>query len=88
MATQKFQAQRAASVIPSDTADIPNIATQDGSGNRGCVLYVGITGDLNVITSGGDNVTLVGVPGGQFLPLSVVRVLDTGTTADEILALW
>lgn len=88
MATQKFQAQRAAGVTPSDTVDIPNIATQDGSGNRGCLLYVGTTGDLKVITSGGDTVTFVGIPGGQFLPLSVIRVFSTDTTADNIIALW
>ena len=29
--------------------------------NNGCVLYVGVTGDVKLITSGGDTVTLVGV---------------------------
>jgi len=88
MATQKFQAQRAAAVTPSDTANIPNIAREDGTGNRGCLLYVGTAGDVRVTTSGGDTTTFVGIQGGQFLPLSVVRVLATGTTADNIIALW
>jgi hypothetical protein len=88
MATQKLQAQRASVVTPSDTDNIPNIATQDGEGNLGCLLYVGTGGDLKVTTSGGDIVTLSNVFGGQFLPISVLKVFSTGTSATDILALW
>lgn len=88
MATQKLQAQRASVVTPSDTTNIPNIATQDGSGNRGCVIYIGGAGDLKVTTSGGDTVTLVGLLAGQFIPLSVIKVFSTGTTATNVIALW
>tara|TARA_R110000803_G_scaffold96268_1_gene164390 strand:+ start:180 stop:446 length:267 start_codon:yes stop_codon:yes gene_type:complete len=88
MATQKLQAQRAAVVTTSDTANIPNIASENGEGNLGCLLYVGTSGNLKVTTSGGDTVTLVNILGGQFLPISVVKVFATGTTASNIIALW
>ena len=88
MAYQKLQANRASAVTPSDTVNIPNISTEDGSGNNGCVLYVGVTGDVRVLTAGGDDVTLVGVSAGQFIPVQVVKVFATGTTSTNILALW
>jgi hypothetical protein len=88
MAYQKLQANRASAVTPSDTVNIPNISTADGSGNNGCVLYVGVTGNVRVLTAGGDDVTLVGVSAGQFIPVQVVKVFATGTTSTNILALW
>lgn len=88
MAYQKLQAYRAAVVTPSNTVDIPSVSTQDGSGNNGCVLYIGGDGDLAVITAGGDTVTFVGLLAGTFFPVQVTRVLVTGTTATDIIALW
>lgn len=56
--------------------------------NNGATLYVGGAGDLTVITMGGDQVTFTAAPAGAFLPIQVTRVLSTGTTATNILALW
>jgi hypothetical protein len=88
MAYQKLQAYRAASVTPSDTVDIPSVSTQDGSGNNGCVLYIGGDGDVKVTTAGGDTVTFVGLIAGSFVPVQVLRVWSTDTTATSIVALW
>jgi len=88
MAYQKLQASRAAAVTLSDTVDIPSISNQNGRGNNGCVLYVGTGGDLRVLTSGGDDVIFTGFPDGGFLPVNVVRVFSTNTTATNIVALW
>lgn len=88
MAYQKLQAYRAADVTPSDTVDIPSVSTAGGSGNNGCVLYFGVAGNIRVLTVGNDDVTLVGVNTGAFIPLQVKRVFATGTTATNILALW
>ena len=52
-----------------------------------CVLYVGIGGDLFVVTAGGDTVPFLNIPSGSFLPIQVIRVL-TSTTAGKIIALW
>ena len=56
--------------------------------NKGCVLYVGNTGSVRVLTAGNDDVTFVGIPAGAFVPVQVKRVLETGTDADDIVALW
>ena len=85
MSYQKLQAGRAAAVTPSNTVNIPAIT---GGTNNGCVLYVGGAGNLKVLTVGGDEVTLVAVPAGSFIPVHVLRVFSTGTTASSIVALW
>ena len=87
MAYQKLQASRASVVTLSDTVDIPSVSNQDGR-NNGCVLYVGTGGDLRVLTAGGDDVIFTGFPDGGFLPVNVVRVFSTNTTATNIVALW
>ena len=89
MAYQRLQVGRAAAVTPgATTATIPSISTGDGSGNNGCVLYVGGAGDVQVITVGGDDVIFIGVNAGTFLPVLVKQVVSTSTTATSILALW
>jgi hypothetical protein len=74
MSYQKLQAYRAAAVTPSNTVDIPSVSTQDGTGNNGCVLYVGGAGDIKVTTAGGDTVVFVGLLAGMFVPVQVLRV--------------
>lgn len=59
-----------------------------GGGNDGCVLYVGVSGDLRVTTAGGDVVSLVGISGGQFIPIHITKVWFSGTSAGNIVALW
>jgi hypothetical protein len=89
MAYQKLQAGRAAAVTPSDTVDIPSISTDPGAGkNNGCVLFVGGAGNIKVKTIGGDEVTFQGINTGAFIPVQVLRVFATGTTATNIIALW
>jgi len=58
-------------------------------GYNGYSLFVGTTGDVAVLTpgSGQDEVILVNVANASFIPLQVIRVLATGTTASDILAL-
>ena len=51
-------------------------------------LYIGVTGNVAVTMFNGDNVTFVGVPAGQFLPIRVKKVLATNTTATDIVALY
>ena len=85
MAYQKLQVGRAAAVTPSDTARIADVS---GGVNNGCVLYVGGAGNVKVETIGGDEVTFVGINTGAFLPVQVVKVFGTGTSAMNILALW
>lgn len=71
----------AASVTPSDTADLPNYSR---------FLYIGTGGstkDLKVTTLNGSVVTFKNVAAGVF-PMQAVRVWDTGTTVSNIVAMW
>ena len=67
----------AAEVTPDDAADLSVTAR---------ALWVGGAGDVVVITAGGDQVAFAGASG--MLPVRVDRVLATGTTASQIVALW
>jgi hypothetical protein len=64
------------------------MSAQSGMGNPGCFLYVGGTGNVSVITIGGDQITFNGVPAGTTLPIQVLKLRATGTTATLINALW
>lgn len=51
-------------------------------------IYVGATGTLRVTMFGGQIVTFNGVQAGQVLPISVIRVWTTGTTATGVIGLY
>ena len=63
-------------------------AMAGGGSNFGCVLYVGGVGDVRVLTIDQDDVTFFGVQTGTFMPVQVVKVFATGTSATNIVALW
>lgn len=66
-------------ITPADDADVEQVPR---------AIYVGGGGDLTVIAQGGgDPVTFKAVPGGQTLVISPARVLDTGTTATDLVGL-
>jgi hypothetical protein len=85
MAYQKLQVGRAANVTTSDSQDIPSVS---GGENNGCVLYVGTGGNVRVTTVGYDDVVFSNVPSGSFIPVQVLKVWATNTTALNIIALW
>ena len=51
-------------------------------------IYVGTGGNIAVQMALGNTVTLVGVLGGSILPIQVVKVLSTNTTASNMVALY
>lgn len=61
---------------------------QTGLGNQGCYLYVGTTGDLDVVTTGGDSVLFSNVQAGSVLPVQVLSLKVDLTSASSIIALW
>ena len=78
-------AHDAKDVTPSDTVDLPDTET------RGACLYVGSVAngsDVKVTMEGGSEIVFKGVTAGSFLPILVTRVWATGTTAEEIRALY
>ncbi|MCR5876931.1 hypothetical protein [Phenylobacterium sp. J367] len=76
--TGTYSASRAVAVTQSDATIIP--ATR--------ALYVGTGGPLTVTMAEGGNATFANVPSGAVLPIQVTKVLDTGTDATDIVALY
>lgn len=70
---------RLRAITPNDSADLDLYV-------RG--IYVGTGGDLKVLAvSDEDPVTLVGVPGGTYIPMRVKRVYATGTDAEDLVGM-
>jgi hypothetical protein len=76
---REYGATTAIPVITKDSADL--------SIGFSRALYIGGTGSLSVKMLDGMNITFPSVVAGSVLPLCVTRVLTTGTTATNIIAL-
>jgi hypothetical protein len=68
----------ARSVTPSDTVNLTYPS----------VIYVGVGGNVQVTTAQGDQVTFNGLLAGQVIPVQVIRVWSTSTTATNLLAIY
>lgn len=68
----------AASVTPSDTLDLPTPS----------VIYVGVSGNVRVTTAQGTDVIFSNVSSGQVIPVQVIRVWATGTTATTLVRIF
>jgi len=67
---------------------ITNIDIPHTSG-RGCCLYVGGSGSVEVVMESGNTATFTGVNAGSFLPVLVTSVVEgSNTDATNILALY
>jgi|TARA_R100001163_G_C5058306_1_gene194903 hypothetical protein len=73
------QAIKAVDVVPAtlETLVIP-----------GAVLYIGTGGNIKVDTVSGDTVTFKNVADGSVLAVQVKKVYNTGTSANDIIALY
>jgi hypothetical protein len=68
-----------AAVTPDDDNDL-NDTTR--------ALYIGGAGNVTIIDANGNTTTFEAVPVGMILPVRASRVMATGTTATNIVALW
>lgn len=75
--TKYLSAQGGGVVTPHDTNRFPPC--------RG--LYVGVTGDVTVVWQNGTTTLFTNVPAGFILPVCIIGVMDTGTDAEELVAL-
>lgn len=73
-----YTARELVVITPSDTVSLAAPAR---------ALYVGGAGNISIQPFVGTAVTLVGVPAGAILPVSVTRVNVTGTTATNLVGL-
>jgi hypothetical protein len=71
-------ARYAASAVLSDTENLP-------VSGRG--LYIGGNGDVVLKTVGGNNVTFSNLVAGTILPICVMQIFSTGTTASNIIVM-
>lgn len=72
-------AREAAAVVPNDGADIATLPR---------AIYVGTAGHVAVQMAGGQSVTFSNVAAGAILAVRARRVMATGTTASNLVALW
>lgn len=68
----------AAAITPSNTVNLANPS----------VVYIGTTGNIRVLTAQGDDVTFNNVPAGAVLPVQVIRVFATNTTATNLVGIY
>lgn len=68
------------------TADAFQVTPSDTTAISAYGFYVGVTGDVTVITSRGTTVLFKAVPAGVSIPLAISKVKSTGTTASQIVA--
>lgn len=73
-------ATNAAVVTPSDSTDFAFGVSK--------ALYVGGTGNMVVVTQGGDAVTFSAIPVGTIIPIQAKRINSTSTTATLIVAMY
>ena len=64
----------------------PNDTTEETNAFRG--LYVGVGGDVVILSVGGEVVTYKGVPTGFVIPIQGARVNATNTTATNMVGIW
>jgi hypothetical protein len=53
-----------------------------------CVVYAGVGGTIKVTTANGDTATFVGVLAGTVLPVQVIRVWSSVTTATSLIGIY
>jgi hypothetical protein len=68
----------ATAVTPSDTTILPDTIG----------LYIGGVGNVAVTMLSGEVVTFIAVQTGSILPVRVVKVMSTSTTATNIVAMY
>lgn len=77
-------AKKVYAVTPHDTNDLANYAILGAT----IGLYVGVTGNVAVVTDGDTTITFVGLASGIIHPIAAKKVLATGTDATSILAVY
>lgn len=68
----------AIAVTPSDTNNFDTPS----------VIYVGGSGNVRVLTAQGTDVTFAGLLAGSVIPVQVIRVYSTNTTATSIVRIF
>ncbi len=68
----------AVAITPSDTVLLASPS----------VVYVGVAGTVKVTTAQGDDTTFVGLAAGSVIPVQVIKVFSTATTATSLVRIY
>jgi hypothetical protein len=74
--------------FPQFPGDAATVTASDTTRFSPSVVYVGTTGNVNVVTSQGTTVLFTAVPAGAVIPVRVIGVLSTSTTASTIVRIF
>jgi hypothetical protein len=78
-----LSAQKARDLVPVTPSDSVNLTDGLTIG-----LYIGVSGNVSVVTKSGQTRILVGLAAGIIHPIPVTRVNSTATTATSIVAVY
>ena len=74
--------------FPQFPGDATTVTASDTTRFVPSVVYVGTTGNVNVVTSQGTTVLFTAVPAGAVIPVRVIGVLSTSTTASTMVRIF
>ena len=74
--------------FPNFPGDAASVTTNDVTQFSPSVLYVGTGGTIRVLTAEGSDITFTNLPAGIILPLRVIRVYASTTTATGIIRIF
>lgn len=66
-------------IVPSDTQGLPFVPR---------AIYIGVSGNLALMTFMGDVLIFTGVVAGSVLPIRAIKVFSTNTTAGNLIGLY
>lgn len=78
-ATLTSPATHAVDIAPDDTTPLPGVTR---------ALYVGQAGDVAAEMQSGQVVTFQNVQSGTILAIRTLKIMQTGTTATGLVAMW
>lgn len=73
--------------LPAQFVNAAAITTSDTAANEFDAIYVGVTGNVAVVTRGGQTVTFLNAQQGSTLYIKTQRVNATSTTATNLIGL-
>lgn len=74
--------------FPAFPAGAEAVTPSDATMFSPSAIYVGGTGNVAVVTANGDAATFANVVSGGMLPVQVIKVMSTGTSATSIVRVY
>ena len=78
----------ASPTFPAFPGDAAVVTPNDDNNFEPSVIYTGTGGTIRVLTAEGTDITVTNLAAGSILPVRVVRVFSTTTTATDIIRIF